>query len=45
MDMKGYDAKCGYMGYIPDEERYILFPTYEEYRDFYYENYSEEALL
>lgn len=29
--MKGYYTSCGYMGYVPELNKYILFATENEY--------------
>jgi hypothetical protein len=40
MSMKGYLVGFGYMGWIPQENRYRLFATEEEYREIF-SSYSE----
>lgn len=37
--MKGYVVPSGYMGYLPSIDKYLLFPTEEEY----VEEYEEKA--
>jgi hypothetical protein len=32
--MKGYPIDTGYMGYIPSQNRYILFATESEYIEY-----------
>ena len=32
--MKGYFVSYGYMGYLPSEERYMLFASEADYIDF-----------
>lgn len=32
--MKGYYIPTGYMGYIPEEDCYLLFATEAEYLDY-----------
>ena len=32
--MKGYSVPNGYMGYIPNENRYMLFATESEYYEY-----------
>ena len=31
---KGYYTRDGFLGYIPSEKKFILFPTYEEYEEY-----------
>lgn len=31
---KGYPVNCGYMGYIEDEGRYMLFSTEDDYNEY-----------
>lgn len=31
---KGYVVQSGYMGYVEDEGRYILFATEDDYQDY-----------
>lgn len=31
--MKGYQVPEGYMGYIPSENKYVLFATEQDYID------------
>lgn len=38
--LKGYDIKCGYMGWTGD--RYILFPTFKEYEEYMEELQDDE---
>lgn len=33
--MKGYYVAFGYMGYMPDASRYVLFATEQEYAETY----------
>lgn len=35
--MKGYYVPVGYMGYMPNEGKYILFATEQDYVEAYYE--------
>jgi len=32
--MKGYYVSSGYMGYIPSQDKFILFSTEKEYEDY-----------
>ena len=38
---KGYTTAEGYMGYDPEERKYRLFATEEEYREWYRENIED----
>ena len=35
--MKWYDIKSGIMGWMPKYGKYILFPTFDEYKEAYAE--------
>ena len=37
MEMKWYDIKSGIMGWMPKYGKYILFPTFDEYKEAYAE--------
>lgn len=41
---KWYDVKCGIMGFIPRLNRWLLFPTENEYEEYYNENESEHDI-
>lgn len=32
--IKGYNVDCGYMGYISEERRYMLFASEADYLDY-----------
>ena len=36
--MKGYDVPDGYMGYLPWSDRYILFVSDADYKEYYKAN-------
>jgi len=40
--IKGYYTACGYMGYVPELGKYILFPTESEYIDYITESPNGE---
>ena len=35
--MKGYTIAAGYMGYLPSQNDYKLFPTWDEYSAYFRE--------
>ena len=39
--MKGYVVDSGYMGYVPSAKAYKLFPTEDEYVEWYRETQVE----
>lgn len=41
--MKGYNIDCGYMGYISDTGRYMLFASESDYIDYVKENETDEG--
>lgn len=34
MSMQGYYTKSGFMGYVPEERRYVLFATDSDYYEY-----------
>lgn len=38
--MKGYFTNAGYMGWLPDEKKYVLFATETDYVDYYLSMYA-----
>ena len=40
-NIKGYPVSSGYMGYIEEENRYQLFDTEEEYKEYIRESEEE----
>lgn len=39
--MKGYDVEFGYMGWIPNLCKYILFATEMDYIEYYEANFDD----
>ena len=40
---KGYDAKAGWMGLDPDTNEYCIFPTEDEYLEYFKEASNENT--